>query len=221
MKTQTAAIAAALATAWSGAASAGLIANAVITADNHYAIFADGPMGLNYYGGNETGAGGNPGQYNWSKPETYAFETDGKIYLAAWSDDSVAQGLLAAINLSNGDTLHSGDARWEVYPTGINRGTGDPHPTVPEMVGHIATADMGDLWEVPFVGGANGIAPWGTIPGISSDIRWMWYNTPGDSDPLSGGSGAGELLIFRVCVPTPGTATLAGLGGMMLLRRRR
>lgn len=194
--------------------------SAVITADNHYALFTRTASTYTYIGGNELGAGGSPGTYNWSVAEPYSFALSDYIYIATWSDGSVAQGLLAQINLGF-DTLHSGDSRWEVYSTGIDRNDGDPHPTVSEISGHVFTADTGNLWIAPHIGGANGINPWGTIAGITAAAKWMWYPTAGDGDPLDGGSNEGEMLIFRVAVPAPGAAALLGLGGLAMTRRRR
>lgn len=201
------------------AASAGTI-NATVTADNHYALYSSAGSSFQYHGGNELGASGSPGTYNWSLPEVYTFDAGEFLYIAAWSDDAVAQGVLANIWV-DGDPLHSGDPRWEVYPTWVNRGDGDPHPDASEVGAYVAFATSNNLWETPYVGGANGISPWGTVPGIDDQARWMWYNTPGDDNPLDGGSGAGEMLIFRTAIPAPGTAVLAGLGGLLVARRRR
>ena len=203
-----------------GAAAHATPVSATVTADNHYAIFTVNQSGLSYVGGNETGAAGSPGTYNWSMAESWAFDTTGLVYIAAWSDDSVAQGVLGQFT-ANGDDFSSGDARWEVYATGVNRGDGDPHPSVLEMFGHIGDADTGNLWEAPHIGGGNGISPWSTIAGISGEARWMWKNVDGDSDPLQGGSGAGEMLIFRIAVPAPGAMAIFSAGGLVLLRRRR
>lgn len=195
--------------------------DAIITADNHYAVYSTGNTGVVYHGGNELGSGGSSGTYNWSVAEAHTFEAAGRLYIAAWSDDSIAQGLLAQILIDGAMTLHSGDAKWEVYCTGANRGDSSSHPSTLEMDGHILTADTGNLWETPFIGGANGTGAWGPIAGITNDARWMWCNVPGDDNPLDGGSGYGEMLIFRVDVPAPGSAALIGLGGLTLIRRRR
>jgi hypothetical protein len=210
----------ALAPAIVGQARAADVA-ATITADNHYALYTTGNAGLALVGRNELGAGGAPGTYNWSLPESWSFTAQDKIYIAAWSDDSVAQGLLAQIVVDGVSPLHSGDAKWEVFASHINRGDGDAEPTVPEMDALIAFATGGGLWEAPFVGGNNGVAPWGLIPDLTADARWMWWNTPGDADPLRDGSGAGELLVFRIDIPTPGSSALLALGGLALFRRRR
>lgn len=205
-----------------GAASADQAStfDAVITADNHYAVYTRTGAIFAYHGGNELGAGGSPGTYNWSLPETYSVSGD-IMYLAAWSDDSVAQGLLAQVMLNGSDSLHSGDSRWEVYATHQNRGDGDPHPSAGDIQSLVGIADAGNLWETPYVGGANGIAPWGAVPGITTAAKWMWWNTPDDANPLDGGSGAGEMLIFRTNIPGPGAMALAALSGMIGLRRKR
>jgi len=192
---------------------------ATITADNHYSLYTDSD-GMVLLGGNETGVGGAPGTYNWSEAETYIFEAGQTIYIAAWSDDSVAQGLLADITVG-ANTLHSGNPAWEVYSTGLNRDDGDPHPTAVEISGHVAAADLALAWEVPFVGSGNGLAPWGTIAGIGADPKWMWRALASGGDPLQGGADHGEYLIFRTVVPTPGSLALAGLGGVVTLGRRR
>lgn len=213
--------AAATACGLAAAANADVI-DAVITADNHYAVFANGPAGISYVGGNETGAAGSEGRYNWSRPETWSFETVDTFYVAAWSDNSVAQGLLAQVFVNGADAMHTGHDAWEVYATGIDANTGMPHPTAAWISGHVATADQSQAWETPYVGGANGMTPWHTIAGITDDANWTWWDRPDQADPLRGGSGAGEILIFRVAVPTPGAMATLGLGLVTVgVRRRR
>jgi hypothetical protein len=192
---------------------------AIITADNHYTLYTGTDSALSFIGRNELNAGGTPGTYNWSVPETHTFNTGPKIFIAAWSDDAVAQGVLAQIT-GPGGTYNSGDARWEVFCTGINLGDGDASPSTALMATQIAIANAGNLWKPIYVGGNNGVAPWGTVPGIASNIPWMWTPVPGDADPLNGGSGAGEFLIFRMSVPTPGAAGVLAMGGIMGMRRR-
>jgi len=220
MKKSHIAIVAGLVGAVSGIASADVL-NISITADNHYALYTSTAGLFTYHGGNELGSGGSPGDYNWSMPESYTFQSGDRVFIAAWSDDSVAQGVLAQVFNQSEQSLHSGNPAWEVYRTGMNRGDGDPHPALEEIAGHVLVADTLNLWEVPFVGEENGVGPWGTVPNIVSNARWMWWNTPGDSDPLRDGSGAGEMLVFGMRIPTPGTLSLAGLGGLCLARRRR
>lgn len=198
------------------------IINATITADNHYAFYSRTGSVTTFHGANESGAGGAPGSFNWSLPEVYSeLEIGNDLYIAAWSDNNIAQGLLADVRIAGGETRHSGDARWQVFATGADLNDGAPPPSVTEIATYVAFADANSLWEVPFVGGSNGIAPWGNVPGISGDARWMWRNAD-VSDPLQPGGNYGEYLIFRmVAVPTPGATAMLGLGGLLVARRRR
>lgn len=195
-----------------------------ITADNHYALYSSSGGLFSYHGGNELGAGGSSGAYNWSEAETYSFDAGEFLYIAAWSDDAVAQGVLAQFQSDSLGNLLSGDARWQVFGTNVNRGDGDPHPDASEIAGHVLFADTNALWETPFVGGDNGVTPWGNIAAVSDDARWMWMNSPGDPDPLAGGAPGAEMLVFRTVIPAPGSLgffSLAGLGGLAVFRRRR
>lgn len=202
-----------------------------ITADNHYSLYTSTSGAFSYHGGNELGSAGDPGTYNWSIAEDHEFAAGDFLYIAAWSDDSVAQGVLGQFQFSSGmgdsgsmaDFILSGDPRWQVYGTGINRGDGDAHPAALEIADHVAFADLNSLWEAPFVGATNGSSPepWGMISGISESAQWMWRAAAGDENPLIGGSGEGEMLIFRTAVPAPGAAAMIALGGLTALRRRR
>lgn len=206
------------------AANAGMI-NATVTADNHYAIYVDSAQGVTLVGGNERGAGGSPGTYNWSKAESYSFDTLGFIYIAVWSDDRIAQGLLADVRTSWGETLHSGDVRWDVMITDMRLVTGDASPQASTIANYAADADANNLWQTPFVGPGNATStsPWGLIQGVAPEARWTWGNPNEISNPLVG-SGTGDVMqIFRLQVPTPSAAGM-GLGAMLMMlapRRRR
>ena len=206
---------------FAGGANADIVATGLVTADNHYALYTGDPSSVTLVQRNELGASGAPGLYNWSRPESVSFTAGSFIYIAAWSDNAIAQGLLAQISLSNGDTANSGDARWQVYRSNQDLGDGAAAPSNAQVVGWIGFATTNNLWETPYVGGANGISPWGTVPGIGSTARWMWTQIPGDGDPLSGGSGYGETLLFRMAIPTPGAMSLLAMGGLLAMRRRR
>jgi len=203
-----------------GSASADTI-TATITADNHYALYTSSGEEVSLIGRNEMGSGGSSGSYNWSRAETWSFEAGEYIYIAGWSDDAVAQGVLANIQALN-DTFHSGDVRWEVIAAGENLGDGSPAPTTTDVAARVAFADANNTWEVPHVGGSNGISPWGTISGIGNNSKWMWRNFEEDSDPLQGGTNAEEYLIFRMptSVPAPGALAAAGLLFCGAARRR-
>lgn len=194
---------------------------ATITADNHYALFTGRDDAMIRIGHNETGAGGQPGPYNWSQAETFRFIPGQNLYIAAWSDDQIAQGLLAQITMGT-MTFHTGDARWQVFRTNLDRDDNAPVPGSGFVEAQVAIANANNAWETPHVGGNNGIQPWGTIAGIAGDIPWTWAGVAGDGDPLIGGVDAGEVLIFRMTnVPTPGAAAVLGLAGLAACRRRR
>jgi len=200
------------------AANAALV-TATITADNHYALYSSTGATFTYHGGNELNAGGEPGTYNWSLPETYSFEAGDFVYIAAWSDDSVAQGVLANM-MADAMNLDSGSPAWQVTAVNVNMGDGSPHPTASDIATRVAFADTNMLWETPFVGGANGVSPWGSVPGIDGNAKWMW-RAKGGIDTTQGGANHGEFLIFRTTVPAPGSLALAGIGGLLVARRRR
>lgn len=69
------------------APSVGAQVTAVLTADNHYGLFhgrADGDE-WTFIGRNELGPQGDPGDYNWSLPETFTFNAppNHHIYVVA------------------------------------------------------------------------------------------------------------------------------------------
>lgn len=204
----------------SGAAQAALV-QTTMTADNHYAIYADNGGVITFIDGNELGRLGDPGDYNWSLPETMTFNATTAIYIAAWSDDAFAQGLLGDLTI-DGQDFSTGNPAWRVYRTGLDRDDDQTYPTSADVATQLGVANANNLWEVPHVGGLNGIQPWGVIPGVSTNnARWMWATQIGDTDPLVGGIDVGEYLIFCIPVPTPGALALAGMGGLLAIRRKR
>lgn len=213
-----------LGTVLSASAATAATVTATITADNHYALYTgaqDGSL-LATVGGNELGSGGAPGRYNWSRAETFLFTTDQPfVYLAAWSDDRVAQGALAELTIDD-LTLLSGDAQWTVFATGINRDDNDPYPAEAEMAVQIARANAAG-WDPVDVGGENGVAPWGTISEISPSARWMWLGAPDRPNAFGPGYDHDEYLIFRAAVPEPSSLVLLIVGGIVSARavRRR
>jgi hypothetical protein len=205
-----------------GSASAGMV-SATITADNHYALFADSPAGIIRIGGNETGATDGQGELNWVLPESWTFDTTGRIYIAVWSDPDVAQGLLADILLPTGETLNTGDSRWQVYITGQSRGTDSPWPEAAEISAFVEDADTNNEWTTPYVGPTNGSDPgqWGQISNISAGARWTWGNPSNSSDPLIGGSAVDNYQVFSIAVPAPAGVALTAAATLFLLGRRR
>lgn len=225
MNTRILAIAGSCVAAIAAPAMAGF--SAMITADNHYAIYQEVGGVISLVGGNELGAGGAPGTYNWSIAESHIVDTAATtIYIAAWSDDSVAQGLLAEIDLGNGQFLRSGDAAWQVHCTHHDLDDGASYPSAAAVAAEEALADANNLWMIPDTYGSNvpATSPWGAIGGISSSATWMWGNPGNVTNAFTSGANHDEWQLFRIAVPqipAPGAAT-AGMfliGG--LLRRRR
>lgn len=193
------------------------------TADNHYAIYAEYGGILELIGANESGPSGAPGAYNWSLAETFTFDTPDAIYIAAWSDDRVAQGLLGQLNVDGVESV-TGDGGWQVFATGIDLDNDAMAPHFTTVAAQIAYADQIDAWEQPYFGFSNveSTEPWGKIAGVSEDANWIWRNSGrGGVNPLIGNVNHDEFLIFRQEVPTPGALTLFALGGVASIRRRR
>lgn len=205
-----------------GAAHAGV--TATLTADNHYALYTgNSASDITFIGRNELGAGGSPGAYNWSQAETWNFNPGAYIYVAVWSDDAVAQGWLGQFVFDDGPTVLSSSAGWEYVGTDLNLGDGDPAPTTGDIGSWVTLADTNELWATPFVGGTNGVTPWGSIAGVSNTAAWTWGNPNNRVNPLVGGDNFEEYQIFRMPtgVPSPGAGMTALLGAGVLVRRKR
>lgn len=127
----------------------------------------------------------------------------GYLYIACWSDDEGFQGLIGSF--TGIATIHTGDSRWRVLATGINKGNSQ-FPTSAEINTAISAAQPTD-WKVPAVGAPNGGAPWGrAVAGISDQARWIWHDSGRDTRarfpnapyvPFAGFNHQ-EFLIFRI-----------------------
>src|SRR5262249_10981017 len=136
---------------------------ASLTADNHYVLYygpTDGSR-LSFVGRNERGPNGNPGEFNWSSPETYDFNLGpgDRIYVVAWNELSADPSFLNPKMLIGqfqigGTTFTTNAAQWEDALGGLNPGSfGDPSP---EDVGrHIVAAS----WEPPGASLPDGTRP--------------------------------------------------------------
>lgn len=225
IKTRTLASVALLAV-FAGAAQAGdgTTVVATVTADNHYALYNVQPGGtIGFVAQNEEGLFGNPGLYNWSLPETNTFVTQDVFYIAAWSDDSVAQGLLGQFLFGGNNLLLTGDPRIQTFRTGISRDTDDPRPSDASVTTQVNLANATNGWRTPsvYLPNLNTTLPWGQIPGITDDAQWIWSDSPNGENVFFPGADYGEYVLFRIVVPTPGAVALLGLGGLVSLRRKR
>jgi len=80
-----------------------------------------------------------------SGPEAYSvtLPSNGYLYLVAWSDDAVAQGIMGQFNMITpftGPYRYTGNANWQVYATGIDK-DGLPGPSDAEINAQIAIAN--------------------------------------------------------------------------------
>ena len=190
---------------------------ATITADNHYGLYFGDESGSpdTFVGRNELGYDGSPGSYNWSQAESFTFDiiAGDYIYIAAWSDDSSAQGLLGQFVIPDwGTTILTNTLDWEVHLTFNDKDDDSPAPTEFELGSEISGAS----WNIVSDYLNHGSSPWGYVSGISSNADWIWGSS------LIPGSNYGEYQIFRTqIVPEPNTMFLLGLGGLALLRKRK
>lgn len=187
-----------------------------IAVDNSFALYtgnADG-SGLTYIGRNTA---------HWDVTHTFNFslEAGQYIYVAAWSDDAVAQGFIGQFDIDGTSTLLT-NTTWEAHMTNIDI---DDFFSYLPATSQVA-AEIGENTWSPITNTIdNGAGPWGTRPGISTSADWIW------GSPLTPGSAAGEYQIFRHqvgtapvgAVPEPGTLALVGLGllGMVGAARRK
>jgi hypothetical protein len=197
---------------------------ATLTADNYYAVYLGTRTGrdVRFIGRNELGPNGSPGSFNWSRAETWAFDplASDYLYIAAWSDNSVAQGLIGQFTYAGGQFLTNLTDGWEVALGNLDLGDNSPAPTVGEFGGVVAAAS----WNSVQYFQNHGVSPWGTIAGISGSAKWIW----GTPNLNQSGSGAGEYQIFRrpladitpVPLPAPFALLGAGLALLPALRRR-
>ncbi len=135
------------------------------------------------------------------------------LYVIAWSDDAVTQGLLVEIRDSSGRTLLlSGDRAWSVCATNRNFDTGSGGPDdrlVAEWLGRCEGRWVGS--DAPrgrpglAVGEAND-AEGGDFPivcdrgpdAIASAARWMWFDERIGDGASAFSDRQPEFLIFRV-----------------------
>lgn len=189
---------------------------ATLTADNYYGLYVGTEDDLEFIGRNELGTSGDPGTYNWSMAENFTFDlfAGESIYVAAWSDDSTAQGLIGQF-VSEYDTLLTNTSDWEVYLSYSDLDNNAAAPGADDLELQIT----GVSWDAVTNSIAHGSGPWGTITGISPDASWIWGSA------LQPGSDYGEYQVFRITpnvVPEPGTMVLIGLGllGLAIFRKR-
>lgn len=123
------------------------------------------------------------------------------LYVIAWSDDSVKQGLLGSFD--GGVSIHMGNPSWQVLPTNSNKGN-NQFPTLSEINGFVSAAAPND-WKKPYIGPTNAntasIYPGVTnVKGIPLNANWVWHNSNNATNPFTTGYNHEEFLVFRIPV---------------------
>jgi len=115
-----------------------------------------------------------------------------------------------------GVDFSTGNSNWRAYDTGTGRTDGSLHPTAAGVTGRVSFATANSGFEAPQVVGANGIAPWGMIPGITTGAQWPWS----DRNVREGSTDIPSYVVFCLPVP-PGVRGLGELGTALACRRKR
>jgi hypothetical protein len=136
------------------------------------------------------------------------------IYIVAWSDASVAQGLLASFTGGPHATILSGQPLWQVYATNATFPGGPGAKKFTKFLNkQLDIACSGNLWTAPAVGGTNqtgNVVPGGSgtalepvgVSIIDPKAQWMWFQSgmaacTGPDSPFAPGCNHNEFLIFR------------------------
>lgn len=205
-----------------------------ITADNAYG-FGYGKAGAmaSYFGGIENGLARDifscSPDYGIEAYTVPAAAVDDYLYIVAWSDKAVTQGVIAEFKAA-GRIVYTGIGEWQVYATGqdFRPPSAGPGPSLDEINRHIglANAAAGDpattsvgwrglagpghgLPDALAFGEANddsaGAGDFPALACLDPRARWMWYNSDSArfANPFRGGpspAGHKEFLIFRLGV---------------------
>jgi hypothetical protein len=137
------------------------------------------------------------------------------LYVVAWSDDSVTQGLLGEIRTPDGRVVRTGEPGWEVCATGVDYDRGGPGDgEVNTWLGRCASrgGPSGGWVGVTMAGpslaigetnaGSDGDFPETCIDPsfgdhLSRETRWIWM-TPRAGEGGAFTTPAPEFLIFRL-----------------------
>ncbi len=201
----------------------------IITADNQYGLYTGDATSADTY----VGGAFNTLAADIFMPESYnlTLPNNGYLYITAWSDAAVLQGLMARFDSSLG-TFYAGQSGWEVTATGITRANGASPVALSDLTTEILNANAGTNasagWVAPDFGPMNNnSSPWGATVGggMGPDANWTWYDSGADPRPDApyDGFNHDEYLIFRlpVNIPAPTTAGLFAVGALAGARRRR
>ncbi|MBI5789240.1 MAG: PEP-CTERM sorting domain-containing protein [Candidatus Schekmanbacteria bacterium] len=181
---------------------------ATVTADNHYALYVGTGNSVHTLVGQGTW---------WYNAETFTFSInpDDRLYLAVWSDNLAAQGVLGQFVIDDGSTTQTiltKPGNWKKFLTFNDLNAPTPVPSVAEVSAYVANA----VWTPVTDSIPHGSSPWGYIAGIDTSAHWIWGSA------LQPGSGYGEYQILTP-IPEPTTMLLLGSGliGLLGLKKKR
>lgn len=203
-----------------------------LTVDNYFDAYFGTPTTTNYFAGSG----------DWW-PTTWNFTATGRepsdyLYIATSSDQNTAQGFLGTFtNTTNGLTVNTGAAEWQVFAAGPHLQTlfgmngawpSGVKPTQAQVDTAIAFATANGWWESTDGltdwdnRSVGNVTTWGHRPGIPDAAEWIWHNKGGYASPFNPGVDHDEFLVFRVvgAAPAPGAVALLGLIGLGGARRR-
>ncbi len=172
------------------------VVQASFTADNHYALYygdADGSQ-LTFVGRNEPGPSGNPGTWNWSKPESFAFDAPAgsHLFLVAWDTD-LWQMVAGEFAVEGEEPVATSATTWQCVFTQDNN-PGEPG-SLPG-ISALSTQSESAAWQPPLAAAPQGTEPWGAIPGLSPAATFIWPDTLDQASSSDSG-----YVIFRTTQP--------------------
>jgi len=208
--------------AWQEVPAAAPTITANVTCDNDFALYVgDCCVATTFIGNNSCdvlnsciragkqftiGPGGMP---------AVSLTGSGYIYIVAWSDAFVAQGLLASFQVLPHAPILSGDHLWQVYATNVTFPSSPGSKKFTKFLNkQLDIACSGNLWTAPAVGGTNqtgNMVPGGSgtslepvgVSIIAGAAKWMWFQSgmsscAGPDSPFAPGCNHNEFLIFRL-----------------------
>ena len=179
--------------------------DAYITADNAYSFGfgpASGPTQL--YGGIENCSSGEIFSCGIPGPETYLnvpAAGGNYLYLVAYSDKSVTQGILGKFVNGSVTTL-TGSGAWQVYATGVNVSpicSSANSPSLATVQAQIALANAGS-------GGAASSVGWVGVQGGAAGTRGILAVGEANDSTPNQNCGTPDNVFGQVCASIMGTA---------------
>lgn len=171
-----------------------------MTADNYFAVYTGTPTAATTM------------QFSGAWPaisQPPPFPAASTLYVAAWDDGSVYQGLLGSVANGTG-FVTTGSSLWQVCKANqtLPAGAGGA-PNVTALTAAIVACNSSGGWHATSVGPNNGNAAaagfWGLVAAIDATAGWVWdtANLPacaGTNGFLRGPCNPGEYLIFRIAL---------------------